>query len=232
MAIPVFSPTIGPSFGLARTNSYRADIQTSHKGYEMMRPLGLRKVSPIQVTWQALKKPELDDIVGFFDSLNGSLGPFSYTPVDTITGPEGITPTLSEVTGGSLTSQAPYFVTFTWYQTSGTLETTKSKESTFTVTDNKLLTVTVPVLPLGVTEWRVYVGIATGDTELQAGTETTRTWTMPVGGRVAGGANPPTANDLKVSRFFTFSGQLTDTLIAPGIYSLSTTFNEQTAAVP
>lgn len=232
MAIPVFSPTIGPSFGIARANTYRADVQTSHKGYEMMRPLGLRKVPPINVTWQALKKPELDEIVSFFDGLNGSLGPFSYTPVDTVTGADGMTPTLSEVTGGSLTSQGTYYVRFTWYQTTGTLETTGSKESSFAVADNKLLTVTVPVLPLGVTEWRVYVGAVTGDAELQAGTETTRTWTMPVGGRVSGGANPPTVNDLKVSRFFTFSGTLTDTLIAPGIYSLATTFNEQTAAVP
>ena len=208
MAIPIFTPTIGPSFDLARQNRYRADVQTSHKGYEMMRPLGLRKVPPINVTWKALKKPELDEIVSFFDALNGSLGPFSYTPVDTVTGPDGMTPALSQVAGGSLTSQAPYFVTFTWYQTSGTLETTKSKEATFTVSDNNLLT------------------------EIQAGTETTRTWTMPAGGRVAGGANPPTTNDLSVSRFFTFSGTLTDTLIAPGIYSLSTTFNEQTAAVP
>lgn len=232
MAIPVFAPTIGPSFGIARPNTYRSDVQTSHKGYEMMRPLGLRKISPINVTWQALKKPQLDEIISFFDSLNGSLGPFSYTPVDTVTGPEGITPALSQVVGGSLTSQPPYFVTFTWHQTTGTLETTKSKEATFTVDDNKLLTVTVPVFPLGVSEWRVYCGIVTGDTEIQAGTETTRTWTMPVGGRVAGGANPPTTNDLSVSRFFTFSGTLTDTLIAPGIYSLATTFNEQTAAVP
>lgn len=232
MAIPIFTPTIGPSFDIARINRYRADVQTSHKGYEMMRPLGLRKVPPINVTWKALKKPELDEIVSFFDALNGSLGPFSYTPVDTVTGPDGATPALAQVSGGSLTSQAPYFVTWTWYQTSGTLETRKSKEATFTVSDNNLLTVGVPVFPLGVTEWRVYVGVATGDTEIQAGTETTRTWTMPAGGRVAGGANPPTTNDLSVSRFFTFSGTLTDTLIAPGIYSLSTTFNEQTAAVP
>ena len=231
MAIPVFSPTIGPSFGIARTSRYRADVQTSQKGYEMMRPLGLRKVPPIQVTWQALKKPELDEIVGFFDSLNGSLGPFSYTPVDTVTGPDGVTPALSEVTGGALTSQGTYYVRFTLYQTSGTLETTGSKEASFAVADNKLLTVTVPVFPLGVTEWRVYVGAVTGDAEIQAGTEATRTWTMPVGGRVVGGANPPITNDLKVSRFFTFSGQLQDTLIAPGIYSLSTVFNEQTAAV-
>ena len=232
MAIPVFAPTIGPSFGLARNAQFRADVQTSHKGYEMMRPLGLRPQEPITVTWNALKKPELDEIVSFFKGLNGSLGPFSYTPVDTVTGPNGMTPALDQVTSGSLTSQPPYFVTFTWYQTSGGLETMKSQEATLTVDDNKLLTVTVPVLPLGVTEWRVYVGIATGDTEIQAGTEATRTWTMPGSGRVAGGANPPTTNDLSVSRYFTFSGVLQDTLIAPGIYSLATTFNEQTAAVP
>lgn len=231
MAIPVFSPLIGPSFGLARPARFRADVQTSQKGYEMMRPLGLRPQEPIKVTWNALKKTELDDIVSFFKGLNGSLGPFSYTPVDTVTGPDGMTPVLDQITSGSLTSQPAYFVTFTWYQTSGTLETTKSKEATFTVDDNKLLTVEVPVLPLGVSEWRTYCGIATGDTEIQAGTEATRTWTMPGSGRVAGGANPPTTNDLSVARFYTFSGVLQDTLIAPGIYSLTTTFNEQTAAV-
>lgn len=226
---PIFSPTIGPSFGLTRQNAYRVDVQTSHKGYEIMRPLGLRRTPPIQVVWNALKKPQLDEIVSFFDSLNGSLGPFDYTPVDTITGPEGITPTLSTVTGGALTGQGTYYVRFTWYKTTGTLETTGSKEASLTVPDNKLLTIKVPVFPLGVLEWRVYVGTVTGDAELQASTEATRTWTMPVTGRVSGGANPPATNNLKVSRLFTFSGTLTDTLIAPGLYTLSTVFNEQMA---
>ncbi len=232
MAIPVFTPKIGPSFGIQTRNVFRADRQTSHKGYEMMRPLGIRRHPPIAVKWDALTKPEMDDILSFFDSMSGSLGPFSYTPVDTVTGTEGMTPVLSEVTGGALVSQGTYFVRFAWFKTVGGLETSGSKEASFSVADNKLLSVKVPIFPLAVTEWRVYVGAVTGDAELQAGTETTRTWTMPVGGRVTGGANPPTSNNLKVSRFFTFDGALPAVLIAPGIHSLSTTFLEQTAAVP
>lgn len=230
MSIPTFNPTIGPSFDIETEESYRADVQTSHKGYEVSRPLALRSVPPIRLLWKALKKPELDEIKSFFDSLNGARGPFYWTPIDTITAPTGQTPELGQVAGGSLTSQPTYYVQYTWYATAGGLETQGSKEASFSVSDNNLLTVKVPVFPLGVGEWRVYVGVTPGDAELQAGTETTRTWTMPGTGRVGGGANPPATNNLKAARLWTHDGRLQSTLIAPGIYQASITLQEQTAA--
>ena len=230
MTIPTFAPSRGPSFGDELTATARADVQSSHKGYELSRPLGLRPLPSIPVTWKALTRTEMDEIVSFFKGLNGSRGPFYYTPPQTVTSPNGMTPTLSEVTGGSLTGQGTYYVQFTWYRTSGGLETLGSKEASFAVADNKLLTVTVPVLELGVTEWRVYVGATSGDCELQSGTVTTRTWTMDTGGRDTGGANPPTTNTLQAPRLFTYDGSLREIRRAPNVFALRTSFQEQTAA--
>lgn len=230
MAIPIFQPIPGPSFGIQTTHNYRADISTSHKGYDLVRPIGLRRLPAIQVTWDALTKPEMDRILGFFDSLGGTTGPFYYQAICSITGPEGIYPELSEVAGGSLTSQPEYFVRMTWYDSGNGTETTGSREANRTVADNFLLTVKVPPLPLSVTEWRVYVGVVTGDTDLQTGTETSRVWTMPAGGVEIGGAAPPSENTLQPYKIYTFNGTLEETMIAPGLYSLSTVFQEQSAA--
>lgn len=230
MSIPTFAPSIGPSYEVQTQETYPADVQTSHKGYEVSRPLALRSIPPIQLQWKALKKPQLDEIKSFFDGFNGARGPFYWTPIDSVTAPIGRAPELGQVAGGALAGQGTYYVQYTWHQTSGGLETEGSKEASFAVSDNNLLTVTVPVFPLGVGEWRVYVGTSPGDAELQSGTVTERTWTMPAGGRDAGGANPPATNTLEVPRIFTHAGALQTTLLAPGIYSASIVLQQQTAA--
>lgn len=229
--IPTFAPIRGPSFESPIQAEYRTDRQSSHAGYEISRPLGLASLDGIQLRWQSLRTPEFHDIKSFFDGLQGT-GPFYYTPTDPLTAPGGMTPELSEVAGGSLTGQGTYYVQFTWYDPTTGLETTPSRETSLAVSDNNLLVVKVPVFPLGVEAWRVYVGASQGAAELQSGSSTARTWTMPATGRETGGASPPTENNMKVPRIFSRGSNLVFTPVAPQVYDAQLTLLEQTAAPP
>jgi len=229
MTTPTFLPPVQPSFSPQTQHNLRLDPMSTPKGYDITRTLGVRWLDSVALEWKVLAKPELDEILSFFEGLNGAPGPFFWTPLDLVRDPLGMTPVLGDVAGGALTSQGTYFVQFAWYQSSGGLESRGSKEASFAVQDNFLLTVTVPVFPLGVTEWRIYVGAVTGDAELQAGTETTRIWTMPGTGRVAGGANPPAASTLTVPLIWRLGGGATVRKIAPNRFSLGLEFLQQTA---
>lgn len=229
MTTPTFSPPVQPSFTPQTAHNYRLDPLSTPKGYDITRTMGIRPLDTVNLEWKVLSKPELDEILSFFEGLNGAPGPFYWTPLDNVRDPLGMTPALDEVAGGSLTSQGTYYVQFTWYQTTGGLESRGSAEASFAVQDNFLLTVTVPVFPLSVTEWRVYVGISSGDCELQAGTETTRMWTMPGSGRVSGTANPPASSTLTVPLIWRIAGRPLVRKIAPNRFSLGMEFLQQTA---
>lgn len=229
MTTPTFSPPINPSFPVSHSPEWREDGFRSVKGYDQGVVHGPRSLDSIPLIWKVVTGDELDEILSFFDSLNGATGPFFWTPIDNVRNPLGMTPVLGQVAGGSLVSQGTYFVQFTWYDTSSGGETKGSKQASFAVSDNFLLTVNVPVFPLAVSEWRVYVGVSSGDCELQAGTETTRTWTMPGSGRVAGGANPPAADDLTLPLLWKHDGRPQYAKIGPDRYQLTMTFFQQTA---
>lgn len=228
MPTPTFIPTVNPSFPAPDSPQWREEGFRSPKGYDIGRVMGVRPIRTVPLTWRVISKNQLDEILSFFTAMNGATGPFFWTPLDTVMSPNGQTPTLGEVAGGALTSQPEYFVQYTWYDTSAAQETLGSKEAAFTVQDNFQLTVDVPVFPMAVGEWRVYVGIVTGDAELQTGTVTTRQFIMPAA-RVSGGANPPIVNDLSLPLLWKFEGRPQVTKITANRFSLSMTFVEQTA---
>lgn len=217
-----FAPSVNPSFPVSESHEFREDGFRSPKGYDLGRVMAVRPVHSVPLLWKVVDRNQLDEILGFFDQLNGATGPFFWTPLDNVRSPNGMTPTTGEVAGGSLTSQPTYYVQFTWYDTSSGGETLGSLEASQVVQDNFQLTVEVPVFPMGVTEWRVYVGDTSGDCELQA-TVTDRQWTMP-GARASGGANPPASNDLSLPLLWKHDGNPRVSKIGPNRFRLGMTF--------
>lgn len=96
-------------------------------------------------------------------------------------------PTLSVAGTGATLSAGLYYVFYTWVNKNG--ETARSPESSITVTLGQTLTVTVPVLPSGVTSANVYIGIVTGSGTLQGSTATT---TFTKANALLSGVVPPT----------------------------------------
>lgn len=228
MTIPTFAPSRNPSFPVNTLHAIREDRQRTSKGYDIGRPMGVRPLRRLPLEWLGLSLNQLHEILSFFYGLNGSTGPFFWSPTDKVISPNGVVPVLGQVAGGSLTGQGTYFVKFTWYNTASAQETLPSKEASFSVSDNFLLTVDVPVFQMGVTEWRVYVGSSSGDNQLQAGTETERRWTMPASGPIAG-AQPPTENTLALPLLWKLDGDLEEQKSQANRFRLRATFQEQTA---
>jgi len=218
-----FIPPLNPSFTYAEPLDFQVDVVRSQKGYPISRPLGVRGVRSIQLRWAALNEDQKDTIVSFFQSLNGQVGPFSWTPLDKVPSPLGATPALSQVSGGAL-SQRTYFVVFSWYHTSS-LETKASARQSITVDASFFLKVEVPVLPTGVEAFRVYAHETSGSEVLQSTVTGSRSWTQSVA-LATGTATPPTTNTLAAPATWMLTGPVIPTRIRPNRWRLELSFQE------
>jgi hypothetical protein len=231
MTVPSFVPPIAPSFNVGRQYNFPTDSMRTVKGYEQVRTRGLRPTQAVSLAWKVLTKSQLDQILGFFESLNGAAGPFIWEDVDTMRTPAGQVPALSYAAGGAIGTGQTYFVAFTWYNSTTTAETTKSAEATLAVPANNQLIVTLPVIPvtpLEADQYRIYAERITGDLDLQV-TQSARTWTMP-GLPVAGAAAPSTFTT-KGTGYWRIVSSPQETKIAANRYSLTLQIAKQVVAL-
>lgn len=109
-----------------------------------------------------------------------------------IAGPPG-TPSLSEVSGGTLAATT-YYVVITYTNSTG--QTTASAEASLAVAANNLLSVASPAASTAATGWNVFVSTSSGTETLQNSSPIPigTAWTMPTTGLVSG-TTPPTLDD-------------------------------------
>ncbi|OYV46873.1 MAG: hypothetical protein B7X10_04670, partial [Burkholderiales bacterium 21-58-4] len=115
--------------------------------------------------------------------------PVAWDTVVTIPAPA--TPTLTSVSGGTLTG-ATYYVKVTYVNGIG--ETIGSTEATETLTANQLLVVDSPTAQVGATGYNVYASTTTNAETKQTTSPISigTNWTMPTTGLVIGGPVPTT----------------------------------------
>ncbi len=227
MTAPTFAPSVNPSYEVPTRHRPRVDTTRTIKGYDLVRVHGVRFGVGMSLGWRSISKTVLDEILSFFEALNGSVGPFYWVPLDKVRSPLGVSPALSSVAGGSLTSQGTYYVQFTWANSTESQESLPSKEASLAVADNNLLVVTLPVFPVGADRANIYVGQSSGAEDEQGYTES-RTWTMPTGGIIVGDA-VPTASDLKPPLLWRLAAEPEETKISAGRYNLALQFERQVA---
>ena len=152
VSIPTFSPPQNPSFPFGENPQIPTDVIPMHKGYDQKRPLGIRNPRRIRIGWNAASRETKDYIFSFFHALNGTTGPFYWTPCDKVPDPTGASPTLTQTSGGAL-SERTYYVVFTWYDASYG-ETKQSGQSSLTISANYYMRVSVPIFPTWISSWR------------------------------------------------------------------------------
>lgn len=197
MALSVFNPSVLPDLGPGYTPTLLGDLSSIRKPYVQALPRGLVPFQITKLTWSDIEEDDKDYIISFFTSeLEGTFGPFLWTPFEKQESPLGVSPRLSQVAGGGL-GQTTYYVKFTWYHdTYG--ETKASAETSLTVDASNFLIVQVPPLPIGITKWRVYVGTASGVVKRESTVEKSRVWTQS--GALSGSSDPPNTNSLNQQR--------------------------------
>ncbi len=97
------------------------------------------------------------------------------------------TPSLSQVSGGTIAARTNYVKT-TYLSANG--ETLGSTEASYATSANYLLKVASPSTQTGAVSWNVYVSTSTGTETLQANVAIGTAWTEPSTGLVAGSALP------------------------------------------
>lgn len=218
MTIPTFSPATNPSYEYTESRALVTDRVGLSRGYEEERRQTLRPLRRVALQWEALGESDLEYIQSFLDSLEGSRGPFYWTPIEKVPSPSAILPTLGQVSGGSLSSRTIYVVS-TWYDaTYG--ETRESGRSSLAVDANKYLTVSIPVLPARVGSWRVYASTSSGSECLQATVTGSRTWTQSAA-LSTGTASPPAANSLNPPAKWMIDGDVSAVRFGPGAWRVS-----------
>ena len=193
MSFPTFSPTINPSFPYSEDHNVVTDSIQMHKGYDETRARLIRPLRTVALNWKAVNEDQRDYILSFVAGLEGSRGPFWWTPHNKVPTPSGMDPTLSETSGGALSSRT-YYVVFTWYDSSNG-ETKQSGQSSMTLSANHYLEVEVPPIPAHVGGWRLYAHETSGSECLQATITTGRSWTQSAA-LSTGTATPPSSNTL------------------------------------
>lgn len=224
MSLPVFDPPRKPSY-VATSERPRVPIETVQlqAGYDQVRPLGIRAISPFTLVWNSVTEETLHYIESFLQQFEGAQGPFEWTPYRKWPSPSGIKPTLSQVGGGALGVRT-YYVGFTWYD-SDYGETKLSGVDSFQVAANNFLRVAVPPVPINVQGFRVYGSETEGSEELQATVTAGRTWTQTAA--FVSGALPPSTNTLQQPRRFINVGE--PTIVPQGIddWQVTLSFVEQ-----
>jgi hypothetical protein len=133
--------------------------------------------------------------------------------------------TFEEVDGGALGGRS-YWVSYSWYHNSSAQESNINPRRNFSVSANKLIKVTVPVIPIPGDRTRIYADTTTTMT-LQATLDPgVRTWTEPPTGLVSGAATP-TANDLWQPTAWILGGPVAAVKFAAQTWRLSIDLQEQ-----
>jgi len=199
-----FAPGVNPEFPFGLEPIWNVDEIPAIKPYVARVPRGLREISTASLVYPALTRRQKEYILSFFRELRGPASDFLWTPPDAVDGPLHRGPDLDQVTlAGAPGSSRNYIVKFTWYDPATGQETEASPVSTITVTSGKVLVITVPVFPLGVSAFRVYAGTVL-DSEWTQGYSTLRTWTEPVTGLLTTTSLAPGANNLKPAMKWAF----------------------------
>jgi hypothetical protein len=203
MAIKTFDPPIGPSFEFTISGKRPQESTPSIKGWEQRRPTGIWELRVATLAWKSLSQTELDYILSFFCTLKDDSGdyaadsPFYWTPPKAVMAPEGDSPKLEQVSGGSLNLRT-YYVGYTWRNNTLSQETTMSASASLAISTNYICKVTLPIYPPEVDRTRVYATSgAEGTEKLEATLSGARTWTEATTGLVGSGAAPPSTNNLK-----------------------------------
>ena len=226
MSIPTFSPPLNPSFNYAENPQILTDSIPMHKGYDQKRPLLIRPVRRVRANWKAANRATKDYIFSFFQALNGTVGPFYWTPCDKVPDPTCILPTLSQVSGGALSSRT-YYVAFTWYNAVYG-ETKQSATSSLAVSANYYLVVSVPPFPTWISSWRLYAHETPGSECLQTTINSARTWTQS-SALATGTASPPSTNTLNLPIKWSLAGNVINCeKFAANRYQISLDLVEQT----
>lgn len=228
--VPAFAPPLNPSFDYQEPRELLTDRVTVHKGYDQVRPLQVRPIQTVNLEWKALNEDQKDYIVSFFDGLNGTNGPFWFTPLDKVPSPGGALPTLTEVDSGiTATIARTIHVMFTWHNSVTGEETKPSGRRSMQVGENKFIRATVPVLPNRADGFRVYASRTLGSEKLQATVTSGRTWTQD--GSIyplsTVSATPPTTNNLNGTVKYLLEGPYTPVRIRPNRWRMQLTFREQ-----
>lgn len=224
MSVITFDPPIKPSYGSELNRVYSLAGQRTHAGYDVAMPRSVRGLIRGQLVWDAVDEGEKDYIVSFLDQFHGHAGPFEWSPTDKIESPLGITPTLSEVAGGSLPERT-YYIGFTWYDSTH-LETKLSAVASILVAANKFVKVAVPLVPNRVEGFRVYGSETEGAPVLQATVTVGNSWTQSAA-FATGTAPPPNSNQLNPPIKFYALGEVKKRRIGPDVWSLSLDIVEQ-----
>ena len=193
MTLPTFSPSRNPSFPYSENRRILTDGIEMHAGYEELRPRRIRNLRPVPLTWKSLSEAEKDEIVSFIDGLEGTRGPFWWTPHDKVPSPNHSPPDLTQSSGGALSSRT-YYVVYTWYDAADG-ETLQSEQASISVSANYYMTVEVPPVPSHIDGWRLYAHETSGNECLQATITTGRSWTQSAA-LSTGTATPPSSNTL------------------------------------
>jgi len=225
MSVPVFSPPMNPAFPFQEIPEILTDTVRMHKGYDQVRPLLIRPIRTVTLSWEGANKATKDYIFSFFQGLAGSTGPFYWTPADKVPSPNGMTPTLSEVSGGSLGSRT-YYVVFTWYD-SVYGETVQSQTASLAISANYYMKVEIPPFPNFVSSWRLYAHESEGSECLQATINSSRSWTQS-SALATGTATPPSTNSLNLAiKWILFPSAINCQKFTANRYKISFSIKEQ-----
>lgn len=221
--MPTFTPPINPSFLYDESREILVDRVEMHRGYDQVRPLNVRTRRRPVLIWRVLTETQKDEIDSFFTTLNGTNGPFEWTPLDKVPSPSGRAPTLSQVAGGSLGADT-YYVVYTWYH-SANGETMESARASIAKLANYYIRVSVPVFPAQAEGWRVYVSTTSGSEKIEATITDSRTWTQSAA--LSGSTDPPTSNTLTGPVKWVLSGPIDKRRIHVNRWTMTARFEEQ-----
>jgi hypothetical protein len=178
----------------------------------------------VRLHWNTIPESEKDYIESFVQGLEGTNGPFWWTPLDKIPTPSGMSAALSQFSGGAI-STTTYYVRFTWYDSAGG-ETAQSAQSSILMSTNFYMRVKVPPFPTYCEGWRIYAHESSGSECLQATITTSRTWDQSAA-LSTGTATPPASNTLSVPVKWLLAGGVNKTKIRYGRWSMDLEFIEQ-----
>lgn len=221
-----FDPGTTPEMPFTRPLQWPVDEQGFIKPYYQALPKALNPVqAPVSTIW-VLTQDQWEYVESFFREIGGPAGDFFWTPPRPISGPMHRGPDLSEVTvGGAPGSTRTYWARYTWFHPTLGVETKPSPASSLEVQAGNVLRVTVPIFPIRVPAFRIYVGTVEGS-EWAQGYSTVRTWDEPTTGIVEPTTAPPSANNFKVPQHWGLVGGIEPPLVTSNRYRVELRFRE------
>ena len=181
MSVPAFDPPEAPSVSSSLTSTNRVDTLTLHSGVTQVRPLGLRELNSLELSWSNASEETSEYLQSFLQSLKGGVGPFTWDSFMKVPSPTAFAPALSLGSGTFLYDVYSYKAVFSWIGTNSDEtegETRASMASNIvspgTDASNKLI-LEIPAFPSGINKARIYVNDTT-DYYKMADIEDTTTW--------------------------------------------------------